>query len=430
MTHDTSVRRLLRPGRTASFASDRLLPFSPPERSEPSDSWRAGIEHVALIGTFMPRRCGIASFTGDLARAVAADGDVRVGVVAVNDCVEGYDYSRDVCWQIDADDPSSYVSAAKYLNGRGVDAVGLQHEFGIYGGPAGGHILGLLEILDVPVVTTLHTVLEHPNDDQLAVMQQLGRLSDRFVVMSRKAVSLLSSVYGIDATRIEVIHHGIPDVAFGDPDVRKPLLGLEGRSVLLTFGLIGPGKGLEYAIAALPAIVKRHPDLVYAIVGATHPNLLAREGEEYRDSLSRLARGLGVERNVVFFNRFVDAGELKVFLTAADVYLTPYPRIEQICSGTLAYALGAGNAIVSTPYWHAQELLADGRGSLVPPKDPAAIGRAVLAYLDDPALRQTTRNRAYRFGRQMTWPEVGRRYVAAIDRARDGAHVPSVVVSV
>jgi hypothetical protein len=270
----------------------------------------------------------------------------------------------------------------------------------------------------MPVVTTLHTILREPNAEQRRVMEELILRSDRLVVMARRGQEILEETYGVTADKVDLIPHGIPDMPFMDSSFYKAQFGVEGRQVLLTFGLLGPGKGLEYVIEALPEIVKRHPQAVYLVLGATHPHLVAREGESYRLGLERLAEDRGVKEHVIFFNRFVSLEDLKDFIGATDIYLTPYLNEAQITSGTLAYVFGAGKAVVSTPYWHAQELLADGRGILVPFRDPHAIAQGVCAFLDDPELMRKTREQAYQMGREWIWPATGQRYLDAFKRAR------------
>jgi hypothetical protein len=270
----------------------------------------------------------------------------------------------------------------------------------------------------MPVVTTLHTVLRDPNADQRKVMEELIRRSGRLVVMARKGAEILRETYGAPDDKVDIIPHGIPDMPFLDSSVYKAQFGVEGRQVLLTFGLLGPGKGIEYAIEALPEIVKRHPNVVYLVLGATHPHLVARDGENYRLGLERLAEDRGVKDHVIFYNRFVSLEDLKEFIGATDIYLTPYLNEAQITSGTLAYVFGAGKAVVSTPYWHAQELLAEGRGTLVPFRDPQAIAEDVCAYLDDPARLLRTRQEAHRLGRGMIWPSVAQRFLESFQRAR------------
>ena len=374
---------------------------------------------IAVLGNFPPRQCGIATFTADLVGALAAHNrEASVFAVAMNDAAEGYSYPEQVRFELAQTDLLDYHRTADFLNLQNVEVVSVQHEFGIFGGPAGSHLLTLLRELRAPVVTTLHTVLEHPDAAQRAVMDELGRRSERLVVMSELGRHFLGTIYGIPRNKIDLIPHGIPDVPFTDANFYKDAFNVEGKTVLLTFGLLSPNKGLEHAIRALPEIVAAHPDVVYIILGATHPHLLRHEGESYRLSLQRLARALGVEDHVVFYDRFVELDELLNFIGAADVYVTPYTNREQITSGTLAYALGAGKAIVSTPYWYAEELLAEGRGVLIPFADPAALAENVLALLANDAERHAMRKRAYMYGRAMVWSEVAARYTESFGRAR------------
>ncbi len=373
---------------------------------------------VAFLGDYPPRLCGIATFTADLCEAVAAAAPESLCYAgAVNDRAGPYDYPPRVRFEIDEKDLDSYRRAADYLNFENAKILCLQHEFGIYGGSAGSHILALLRELRMPVVTTLHTVLRDPDKDQRALMVELAKRSDRLVVMARMGAEILGETYGIAESKIDVIPHGIPDIPFADSSAFKDQFGVEGRVVLLTFGLLGPGKGIEYAIEALPEIVARHPNVIYLILGATHPHLVAREGESYRLSLERLAENRGVKDNVIFFNRYVSIEDLKQFIGAADIYLTPYLNEAQITSGTLAYVFGAGKAVVSTPYWHAKELLGEGRGELVPFRDAGAIARSVCALLDEPERMAFIRAAAYRMGRAMIWPAVATRYLESFAQA-------------
>jgi glycosyltransferase involved in cell wall biosynthesis len=376
-------------------------------------------DRIAFLGAYLPRLCGIATFTHDLSEAVAdAAPTSQCFAGAVNDWIKDYDYPSRVRFELDEKDLDSYRRAADFLNFNNADVLCVQHEFGIYGGSAGSHLLALLKEVRMPVVTTLHTVLREPNAAQQKVMEELLRRSDRLVVMARKAAGILRETYGVPDTKVDIIPHGIPDIPFIDSSFHKAQFGMEGRTVLLTFGLIGPGKGIEYAIEALPEIVKRHPTVVYLVLGATHPHLVACEGESYRLGLERLAEDRGVKEHVIFHNRFVSLDDLKEFIGATDVYLTPYLNEAQVTSGTLAYVFGAGKPVVSTPYWHAQELLADGRGILVPFRDPYAIAEGVRAFLDDPARLQETREKAYQIGREMIWPAVAQRYIESFQRAR------------
>lgn len=322
-------------------------------------------------------------------------------MVAVTDPGQHYDYPEEVRFEIPERDLSGYRRAADFLTLSHADLLCVQHEFGIFGGPSGAHLINLLRRLRQPVVTTLHTVLQEPSEDQRRVMADLVRGSDALVVMSERGRSILEAVYGVDPAQICVIPHGIPDLPFVDPSFHKDLFGVAGRPVMLTFGLISPGKGIEHGIEALPAIVERHPDLVSMVVGATHPNLVKAEGETYRLSLERRAKALGVENNLIFLNQYVDDQQLSEVIGAADLYLTPYLNAAQITSGTLAYCYGSGKAVISTPYWHAEELLRDGHGVLVPFHDPPAIAAAVNHLLDQPTLRHAMRKQAYLAGRQI-----------------------------
>lgn len=380
---------------------------------------KAQVSQIAVIGDYLPRQCGIATFTTDLCEALAAGSpEANIFTVAVNDTETGYTYPHRVRFELAENDVASYRRAADFLNINNVDIVSLQHEYGIYGGPAGSHIQALLRELRMPVVTTLHTILREPNPFQRTVLEEVAHLSDRLIVMSRRGAEFLQEIYGLPAEKIDVIPHGIPDVPFVDPNFYKDQFGVEGRLVLLTFGLLSPNKGIENVIEALPAIVARYPNVVYIVLGATHPHIKHREGETYRLSLQRLAAARRVERQVIFHNRFVSLEELVQFIGAADIYLTPYLNQEQITSGTLAYTVGAGKAVISTPYWYAQELLAEGRGALVPFRDPEAIARQVLYLLDNEAERHAIRKRAYLYGREMTWLQVARRYLESFERAR------------
>jgi glycosyltransferase involved in cell wall biosynthesis len=372
-----------------------------------------------VIGTYPPRLCGIAAFTGDLCDALDAGcPGVTCFAVAVNDTPTGYVYPPRVRFEIDEGDVSSYRRAAEFLNINDVDVVCVQHEYGIFGGPAGSHLLAMLRDLRMPVVTTPHTILREPDPLQRRVLEELVQCSDRLVVMSQRAADLLRELYGAPEAKIDIIPHGIPDVPFVDPNLYKGRLGLEGRQVLLTFGLLSPNRGIEYAIRALPAILARYPNVVYIILGATHPHVRRREGESYRLSLERLTQVGGVGQQVIFDNRFVSLGRLVQVIGAADIYITPYLNPAQIASGTLSYAVGAGKAVVSTPYLYAEELLADGRGVLVPFRNPQAIARRVIELFDHEAERHAMRKRAYLYGREMIWPVVARKYMDSFERAR------------
>jgi glycosyltransferase involved in cell wall biosynthesis len=373
---------------------------------------------VAVVGNHLPRQCGIATFTTDLCDAMADEyGAGRTTVVAINDQQSSYAYPARVRCEIDEGDISSYRAAADFLNKSHVDLVNLQHEYGIFGGNAGSHVLELLEQLTMPVVTTLHTVLRQPDIYQQIAMHQIAAYSDRLIVMSEYSSRGLQDVYGVAAEKIDLIPHGIPDLEFGEPDTYKDSLSIGGKSVLLTFGLLSPNKGFESVIKAMPRILSRHRKAVYVIAGATHPHVKAREGNRYRDQLQALAREVGVEREVIFHNRFFSPREMAGLVGSADIYITPYCHEAQAVSGTLAYAMGAGKAIISTPYWHAAELLSDGRGALVPFQNPAAIADAAIELLDSDALRQAMRKRAYLYARPMVWNRVAQSYMRAFVRA-------------
>jgi len=371
------------------------------------------VQTVALVSSYVPRRCGIATFAKDLRDAMASDlGDRQVFAVAMDDLPEGYEYSQEVRFQIPDQVQEAYRTAADMLNINQVDITVVQHEFGIYGGQDGSYLLDLVRRLRMPVVTTLHTVLRKPSPGQKAVLRDLIRNSDRIVVMTGKAGQILRDVYDAAPEKIVCIPHGIPDVPFVPPSSFKDRYGLEGRLVLLTFGLLSPDKGVEVMLRAIPRIIEAHPEVTYVVLGATHPSLLRQEGDAYRDSLERMVEELGLGEHVVFHNRYVTLQELCGYIGAADIYVTPYRNPEQIASGTLAYAAGAGKAVVSTPYWHAQELLAEGRGRLVPFDDPDAMAQAIIALIDDPNERDVMRERAYLNGRPMVWKEVAKSYLA------------------
>lgn len=379
------------------------------------------INKIAFVGDYLPRKCGIATFTHDMYASISAyNREAECVVVPVNDRPEGYDYPPEVRFEIDEQDLESYLRAADFLNFANTDIVCLQHEYGIYGGPAGSHILGLLRDLRMPVVTTFHTVLREPDAVQRRVLTQLADLSARVVVMTLRARTFLREIYGVADDKIDVIAHGIPDTPFVEPDAFKEQFGVEGRPVVLTFGLLSPNKGIEHMLRAMPALLEEFPDLVYIILGATHPELVRRQGERYRLGLERLARSLGIEKNVTFYNRFVEVNELTEFIRAADVYVTPYLNPAQITSGTLAYSFGCGKAIVSTPYWHAEELLADGLGVLVPFADPPALAREIGGLLRDAPRRQAMSRTAYRLGREMVWERSAHHYTESFQRARLG----------
>lgn len=375
------------------------------------------LKRIAILGNYLPRQCGIATFTGDLACTLSSlDCDLATHVVAMSDQA-GYDYPERVRHEIQDDEPTAYSLAADFLNRSRYDVLSVQHEYGIFGGEAGSYLMELVRRVKMPIVTTLHTVLEEPSKSQRETMDELLQVSGRVVVMSQKAVDFLIGIHGTSRDKIDLIPHGIPNIS--------KIKGLEFRSTLdidgpliLTFGLLSPDKGIQFVIQALPRVLKQHPGSTYVVVGATHPKVRASVGEIYRESLLKLASDLGIAANVRFVDRFVATEELVDYLGAMDFYVTPYLNPKQITSGPLAYAVGAGKAVISTPYWYAQELLAEGRGQLVPFGDATAISDAVLSILHDPESSREMGRRAAEHGRQMLWPEVGRKYLASFARAK------------
>lgn len=372
---------------------------------------------IAVVGNYLPRHCGIATFTTDLCDAIHAEyGETDLLALPVNDTEEGYTYPARVRFELSEDSLASYRQAAEFLNFSNIDLVCLQHEYGIFGGRAGGHILELLRRLEMPFATTLHTVLRDPNPDQRAVTEEIVTLSDRVIVMSQHSAEILQEVFHVPIDKIDLIPHGIPDLPFTDPNFYKDAFGTEGKDVLLTFGLLSPNKGIENVIRALPKILSRHSNVVYMVSGATHPHVLRREGDKYRVYLQNLAKELGVEANVIFRNRFVSPQEMAELISAADIYITAYKHKAQVVSGTLAYALSAGKAIISTPYLHAIELLDDERGALVPFDDPEAIAARTVELLDNDTARHAMRKRAYLYARDMVWNRVAQKYMKSFER--------------
>jgi glycosyltransferase involved in cell wall biosynthesis len=378
-----------------------------------------GINSITLIGNYLPRRCGIATFTTDLVEAISAEApDIHCSAAAINDRPEGYEYPEKVRFEINQNKLSDYTVTSEFLSINHTDIVCVQHEYGIFGGPAGSHLLKLLGELRMPVVTTLHTVLKDPAPEYREVTQKLADLSDKLIVMSWKAVDFLRDVYGVPEEKIAFIHHGISDTPFIDSNFYKDQFGVEGKKVILTFGLLSPTKGIEYVLQALPAIKKKHPDIVYIILGATHPHVLRSHGEEYRIGLHQLVQKLDIREQVIFQNRFVGSKELCEYLGCADLYVTPYLEEAQITSGTLIYAMGTGKAVISTPYWYATEMLADGRGIIVPFKNSEALAEQINHILDDDINRNAIRKRAYTFCRAAIWKEVARRYLEVFSEVR------------
>ena len=390
---------------------DKAVPLTPvPSRSVLPN-------RIAIVGNYLPRRCGIATFTTDLCDALHAEyGTTELLALPVNDIEEGYPYPARVRFELSEDNLASYRQAADFLNFSNIDLVCLQHEFGIFGGRAGAYILELLRRLRMPFVTTLHTVLRDPTSDQRAVMEEIATLSDRLIVMSQQSGTILQEVFRVPTEKLDLIPHGIPDLPFTDPSFYKDGFGTEGKEVLLTFGLLSPNKGIENVIQALPTILARHSNVVYMVSGVTHPHILRRDGDKYRQYLQNLAHDLGVETNVIFRNRFVSPQEMVELIGAADIYITPYKQKAQVVSGTLAYALSAGKAIISTPYLHAIELLDDERGALVPFDDPEAIAAKTIELLDNGTARHSMRKRAYLYARDMVWSRVAQKYMKSFER--------------
>ncbi len=379
------------------------------------------IQKLAFVGDYLPRKCGIATFTYDLCTSVATQyPGTDSFVVPINDIPQGYDYPGEVRFEVEEQEVDAYLRAADYLNFSNTDVVSLQHEYGIFGGPSGSHVLRLMGDLRMPIVTTLHTVLREPSADQHRVLCQIAELSARLVVMSERARTFLREVYDVPESKIDLIAHGIPDMPFVDPNFYKDQFDVEGKHVALTFGLLSPNKGIEVMLRAMPEILREFPDFVYIVVGATHPNLIREQGERYRISLERLAKDLGIKPNVSFYNRFLEIDELIEFIGMADIYVTPYLNPAQIVSGTLAYAFGCGKAVISTPYWYAEELLAEGRGVLVPFGDSEALAREVVELLRDESRRHAMRKKAYMLGREMIWSHVAHQYMESFARARRG----------
>ncbi len=380
------------------------------------------LRRMAFIGNHLPRQCGIATFTHDLHHAVStARPELETFVIAMTDADRTYDYPAVVRFQIHEETIGEYVKAADFLNGAGVDVVSLQHEYGIFGGEAGGNIVELLSRLEMPIVTTLHTVLAKPTAKQRHVMDRIIRASAKIVVMSEKGHEFLRSVHDVPARKIDVIPHGIPDFPFLEAHHAKAKFNLAGKMIILTFGLLSPNKGIETMLDAMPKIIESCPNAVYVVLGATHPHLVRQQGEAYRDSLMARAKELGIEDHVVFFNQFVDQATLLDFISMCDVYATPYLNEAQMTSGTLAYSFGLGKAVVSTPYWHAKELLSDGCGILIPFGDAQALSVEISGLLMNDVRRDAMRKRAYAASRSMTWAQTAKRYLTAFETESENA---------
>ena len=372
---------------------------------------------ACFVSTYPPRQCGIATFTADLCQALwQGQGNTPPSVMALTNTPNESQYPPEVVFEIGQNRLRDYRLATEYINLSSVDIICLQHEFGIFGGPEGQYITELLKGLRKPVVTTLHTVLRAPTLGYREALLSVAMLSDHLVVMNSKAIQILCDVYRIAPEKISLLHHGVPEASFVDPNYYKDKFGVEGRLVLLTFGLLSPNKGIELMLSALPAVVRAHPEVVYIILGATHPEVRRQEGEEYRLTLQRQVHALHLEDYVLFYDRYVERHELLEFLGACDIYVTPYQAQAQIVSGTLACAVGMGKAVVSTPYLYAEEILADGRGQLVHFGDAPGLAHTLIALIENEAERHRMRKLAYTYGQQMIWPEVAKGYRTLFER--------------
>lgn len=365
---------------------------------------------IAFISSFRPRQCGIATFTSDLIESIGKAGgtDFRPSVFAMESGDE-HEYKRPVKYVIRRNAAGDYAEACDYINSGNFDAVSLQHEFGLFGGDGGSYISLLLKRLKVPVITTLHTVLEKPSSDYLNALLDICDRSDKIIIMNRRGIEMLTNIYGVPRKKIRLIPHGIPDIPFRNSNLCRQGSS-SARKILMTFGLIGRNKGIEVMLRAMPEIIKSHPEILYMIVGTTHPEVVKHEGYSYRDELLDIVKKLRLENHVVFHDRYVRDSELKELLFSADIYVTPYLHKEQLTSGTLAFAVGAGKAVVSTPYWAAEELLADGRGKLVPFCDFRQMASAIVQILDNESLLNKMKMRAYQYGRAITWEKTGQIY--------------------
>ena len=375
---------------------------------------------IAYIGTYPPRECGIGTFTQNLHHSTIKHNTRRKGsvegfIVAMDDHEQTYDYPEEVKLSIRQEHQRDYLKAAKFINFSGADICILEHEFGIFGGENGVYILPLLHRLEIPLIVTLHTILKSPTSKQKTVLQEICKLAHKVVVMSHKAIEFLTTIYNVDKSKIEYIEHGVPDLQYNQHESKKELR-LENKKFVLTFGFISQNKGIETAIKALPMVVEKHPEILYMVLGKTHPHVLRESGEEYRNYLQRLVNSLKLEKHVLFLNEYVDQEELFKYLSAADIYVTPYLNEAQITSGTLAYAIGAGTAVISTPYWHASELLAEGRGRLFNFHDSDELSRIFLELLDKPEALKNLRKKAHDYGRTTTWPKTGGKYVAIAEK--------------
>ncbi len=367
-------------------------------------------KRVAFISSFPPRQCGIATFTSDLIKkaAVSARGEFEPLVVAMRS--EDEKYNEPVKFEIRQNVKSDYISAADYINFSHVDVVSIQHEFGLFGGEAGSYLSLLLNRLKTPVITTLHTVLYDPNPVYHKSLLDVCNASYKVITMNKRGIDMLRDMYGITGKKVQLIPHGIPDLPFVDSNYYKHKFGMEDRKTILTFGLLSKNKGIEVMLKAMPTLIEAEPSVLYVILGMTHPSVLKRDGESYRFSLQQMVKELGLQEHVIFHNRFVNDEELRNFLCAADIYVTPYLNREQLTSGTLSFAVGTGKAVVSTPYWAAMELLAEGRGKLVQFGDSKQMAEAIAEIIQNNSLFYSLRRKAYDYGRSRTWPKIGQAY--------------------
>ncbi|NOY97463.1 MAG: glycosyltransferase [Chlorobi bacterium] len=368
---------------------------------------------IVIIGTYPPRQCGIGTFTQDLFNSLINNrsSSYEGFIVAINEMGQKYNYPEEVKHIINQERLQDYPKAADFINKSGVNLCILEHEYGVFGGKSGVYILSLLHRLKIPLVVTLHTILEKPSSDEKDILQEACKMAERIVVMSHKAIIFLVDIYKIPENKIVLIEHGVPDLHF-DQEESKEELKLQNKKVLLTFGFVGRNKGIETVIKALPGVVEKYPNILYIILGKTHPNVLRHSGEEYRDFLQELSASLGVEKYVCFLNHFIGKIGLFKYLCASDIYITPYLNKAQITSGTLSYAIGAGSAVISTPYWHAKELLAEGRGRLFDFYDSEGLASLLLEILDTPEIFHSLRSKAYNYGKKITWGEIGKKYIA------------------
>ncbi len=381
---------------------------------------------LAFIGTYPPRECGIGTFTNNLFNAMLVNNDRREYgyegfVVALNDIDLIYEYPEEVKLTIRQEHQEDYLQAVKFINLSGADLCILEHEFGIFGGQNGVYILPLLHRLEAPLIVTLHTILKTPSYNEKAVLQEICKMAHKIVVMSHKAIEFLVSIYNVPGEKIVFIEHGVPDIHFSQEKSKKEFK-LESKKVLLTFGFIGRNKGIETVIKALPKVVEKHPDVIYIVLGKTHPNVLRHSGEEYRIFLMRLVKSLQLEKHVMFLNEFIDEQDLFKYLSASDIYITPYLNEAQITSGTLSYAVGVGSAVISTPYWHATEMLAEGRGRLFNFNDSSNLTSTLTELLDKPEELDELKRKAHDYGQKITWPKTGEKYVALAENILKTGH--------